>query len=74
MKLKTMKRISHLLKEYMKMLACPFNSGSPIDSKKMASEPEKDCLNCSKKKDSKIPASAGQRELLHHFIHFHSEN
>jgi hypothetical protein len=58
----------------MKMLTCPFKARRSIDSKKLVSELEKECLNCSKKKDSKIPASAGQRELLHHFIHFHSEN
>jgi hypothetical protein len=69
-----MKRISHLLKEWKKMLACPFNVRRPVDNKKLASELEKECLNCSKKKDIKIPESAGQRELLHHFIHFHSEN
>jgi hypothetical protein len=49
-----MKRISHLLKEWKKMLVCPFNTRRPIDNKKLASELEKECLNCSKKKDIKF--------------------
>jgi hypothetical protein len=69
-----MKRISYLFKEWKKMLSCQFNTSRPINDKKRASELEKEWVNCLKEKENKIPISAGQQELLHHFIHFHSQN
>jgi hypothetical protein len=69
-----MKRISYLLKACMNRLASPFTVSKPIVTKINASESEKECLNCSKKKDSKTPASDKQRVLLHQFMHFYSDN
>ncbi len=69
-----MKTIAHSLKSYMKRLARPFNFKKTIDTKKMASEPEKEGLKCLKQKDSKILISDKHRKLLHQFRHFHSDN
>lgn len=69
-----MKKISHLIKEFMNGLAHPLNVRRPVANKKMAEDLDKELSNYLKQKENKTLASDQQRELLYHFMHFHTDN
>jgi hypothetical protein len=58
----------------MTRLSRQFAATKPVVTKQKGSPSRKGCVNYLKEKDHKTPISAGQQELLHHFIHFHSKN